>query len=173
VSPYSFGRARVLSCGLALCAAASVLPAGAAAQAHARPLSAAAGGDSSTAADRAAVERAVADYVDALYLVEPARVERSVHPSLSKVGFARSAAGYAASRMTFDELRALAARWNAGRRVDTARAPREITVLDVLDQTASAKLVAQWGVDYLHLAKYDGRWQIVNVIWQSPPRPAQ
>ena len=126
-----------------------------------------------TGDDKEAVRRAALDYVESIYDVNPAKVERSVHPSLSKVGFARSAAGYAASRMTFDELRALAARWNAGRRVDTARAPREITVLDVLDQTASAKLVAQWGVDYLHLAKYDGRWQIVNVIWQSPPRPAQ
>jgi hypothetical protein len=34
---------------------------------------------------------------------------------------------------------------------------------------ASAKLVAAWGVDYLRLAKYDGRWMIVNVLWRSPP----
>jgi len=47
-----------------------------------------------------------------------------------------------------------------------------VTVLDALDQTASAKLVADWGVDYLHLARYDGRWKIVNVLWQSPPPPA-
>jgi hypothetical protein len=121
------------------------------------------------AADRGGVEQAVADYVDALYEVDSARVTRSVHPSLSKVGFERSAGGYRASRMTYDELRALAARWNARRRFDVAKAPREIVVLDLLDQTASAKLVAHWGVDYLHLAKYGGRWQIVNVLWQSPP----
>jgi hypothetical protein len=150
--------------GLAPLAALLALPPAAAAQPQPRPPS---------AADRAAVAGAVADYVDALYQVDPARVERSVHPSLSKLGFTRTAAGYAPARMTYDELRALAARWNAGRRVDPARAPREITVLDLLDQTASAKLVADWGVDYLHLAKYDGRWQIVNVLWQSPPRPAR
>jgi len=26
-------------------------------------------------------------------------------------------------------------------------------------------------MDYFHLAKYDGKWMIVNVLWQSlPPR---
>ena len=38
-----------------------------------------------------------------------------------------------------------------------------------LDQTATVKLVAQWGVDYMHLARYDGRWKVVNVLWQSAP----
>jgi hypothetical protein len=54
--------------------------------------------------------------------------------------------------------------------VDPERAPKEIRILDLLDQTASAKLIAHWGVDYFHLAKYDGRWMIVNVLWQTPPR---
>lgn len=121
--------------------------------------------------DRQAVTQAVYDYVDALYLVDPARIERSVHPDLSKVGFWRSeeGAGYQVLHMTFDELVALAERWNQNGRVDPATAPREVTVLDVLDQTATAKLTAEWGVDYLQLAKYDGTWKIVNVLWQSPP----
>ena len=39
----------------------------------------------------------------------------------------------------------------------------------VLDKTASAKVVAHWGVDYMHLAKVDGRWMIRNILCQSPP----
>ena len=31
------------------------------------------------------------------------------------------------------------------------------------DQTASAKLTAWWGTDYLLLGKYDGRWMISSV----------
>jgi Putative lumazine-binding len=49
-------------------------------------------------------------------------------------------------------------------------APKEVTILDVLDQTASVKLVAEWGVDYMRLAKFDGEWMIVNVLWQSQPK---
>ena len=36
-----------------------------------------------------------------------------------------------------------------------------------MNQTASAKLTAAWGVDYFHLAKYGGKWKIVHVLWQS------
>lgn len=119
--------------------------------------------------DRQQVEQAVADYVDAIYQVDPALVERSVHPSLAKVGFNRANANnpYRVLRMTYDELRQFAGVWNRSGRIDVENAAREIVVFEVLDQTATAKLTADWGVDYLHLAKFDGRWQIVNVLWQS------
>ncbi len=42
-------------------------------------------------------------------------------------------------------------------------------VFDVQDQTASAKLTASWGTDYLLLAKVGDRWMITHVLWQSPP----
>ena len=46
---------------------------------------------------------------------------------------------------------------------------KKVEVLDVLDQTAVAKVTAQWGIDYLQLAKYDGQWKIINIIWQTHP----
>ena len=27
---------------------------------------------------------------------------------------------------------------------------------------------AAWGIDYMHLAKYDGTWKI-DILWQEPP----
>ena len=46
-------------------------------------------------------------------------------------------------------------------------------MLDVLDQTAVAKVTANWGIDYMLLAKFDGRWKIVEILWQShPPKGA-
>jgi hypothetical protein len=134
-------------------------------------LTAAAHRNQETGADRRAVELAVEDYVDALYLVDPSRIDRSVHPDLTKLGFHRrnSEAPFEEMVMSFQELRDLSAGWNASGAVNPETAPREITVLDVSDQTASAKLVADWGVDYLHLARYDGRWKIIQVLWQSPP----
>jgi hypothetical protein len=39
--------------------------------------------------------------------------------------------------------------------------------LDVRDQTAVVRVVAWWGQDYLQMAKHDGRWMIVHVLWQS------
>jgi hypothetical protein len=45
-------------------------------------------------------------------------------------------------------------------------------VLEVLDQTAVAKVTASWGIDYMLLGKYDGAWKISQILWQShPPKP--
>jgi hypothetical protein len=123
----------------------------------------------STAEDRAGVEAAVLDYVEGVYDADPDRIRRSVHPDLAKFGFARRSTNddYRIIPMTFDQLVELAGEYNADGTKVPAGAPKTIEILDVLDQTAAAKLTASWGVDYFHLAKYDGRWQIVQVLWQS------
>jgi hypothetical protein len=122
-----------------------------------------------TAGDREAVRQAALDYVEGIYNLQPDRIRRSVHPSLVKRGFYKKDATtpYAESPMTFDQLVALAGNWNKDGKRDTSI--KEVTVLDVLDQTASAKLTATWGIDYMLLGKYDGTWKIVQILWQSHP----
>lgn len=122
------------------------------------------------AGEEAAVRAAVLDYVEGVYEVDPARIERSVHPELAKRGFGRREAAepYREIPMTFEGLVELAAGYNKDGHIPDD-APKEVIVYEVLDQTASIKLVAEWGIDYMHLAKYDGRWKIVNVLWQSHP----
>ena len=123
-------------------------------------------------ADEDAVRQAVLDYVEGVYNVDPARIERSVHPKLAKIGFYRSATDPTyrpGNGMTFDGLIEVAKTWNKNGKL-RKDAPKEIPLFEVLDQTATAKLVAEWGIDYFHLAKFDGKWMIVNVIWQSPPK---
>jgi putative lumazine-binding protein len=125
-----------------------------------------------TDADREAVRQAALDYVESIYNVEPSRIERSVHPKLAKLGFYRPPADDAyrpGSAMTFERLVEVAKNFNKEGKL-RKDAPKEVTILDLLDQTASVKLVAEWGVDYMHLAKFDGKWMIVNVLWQSPPK---
>lgn len=123
-----------------------------------------------TDADRAAVKAAVADYVDALYKAETAPIDKSVDVTLRKYGYwynSKTKTWSQGSEMNFKQLHALAASWNAEKKRDTSI--REIKILDILDKTASAKLVANWGIDYFHLSKQDGKWMIVNIIWQSHP----
>jgi hypothetical protein len=119
--------------------------------------------------DRAAVKQAVLDYVEALYEADSSRIERSVHPELFKLGFEREKDGtYKLYRMTYQQLYDLAAKWNKSGKVPK-NSVKEIVVYDVVDQTASAKLTARWGIDYLHLAKFDGKWKITDILWQTPP----
>jgi hypothetical protein len=123
-----------------------------------------------TDADRAAVKQAAIDYIESIYNVNPAQVERSVHPELVKRGFSASqgAANYSANAMTYAELLDLAKTYNVNGRI-SKDAPKEVVIFDVVDQTASVKVTADWVIDYMHLAKYDGKWKIINILWQSPP----
>jgi hypothetical protein len=126
-----------------------------------------------SSSDTAAVRQAALDYVEGIYTADTSRIERSVHKNLTKRGFWRESAeaNYRPeTSMTFDQLMKLTASWNKDGKRDTS--VKQVEVLDVLDQTASAKIVAAWGIDYMHLAKYDGRWQIINIVWQAHPPKA-
>ncbi len=118
----------------------------------------------------AAVERAVMDYCEAFYEVKPAYIERSVHPELHKFGFGRRSPDEAYQKipMNYTQLIDLAKRWNKDG-TKAKGAPKKVEVLDVLDQIACAKLTAAWGIDYLLLGKYDRKWKIEQVIWQTHP----
>lgn len=124
-----------------------------------------------TTADRESVRRAVLDYVEGFYEGDTAKLVRSVRPEVQKFGFwiPRDSTRYVGEAMPWSEFLSYARRIRDRRTPAPANAPKEITVFDVLDQTATAKLTAWWGTDYLLLAKYDGRWMIRMVLWQSPP----
>ena len=123
-----------------------------------------------TETDRDGVKQAVLDYVEALYEADPGRIERSVHPELFKLGFEPDKDGlYKPYRMTYQQLYDLAAKWNKSGKIPK-NSVKEVTVYDVSDQTAAAKLTAMWGIDYIHLAKFDGRWKITDILWQTPPK---
>ena len=98
-------------------------------------------------------------------------MDESVHPKLQKIGYvpSREGTGYRELWMNFYELKELVSGWNKEGRFDPETAKREVRILDRLDQTAVARLDAEWGIDFFHLAKFGPTWKIVNVIWQSYP----
>ena len=122
-------------------------------------------------AEREAVRAAVLDYVEGIYTVDHTRIERSVHPDMAKRGFfvKKGETAYSPHVMTYAQLVELAKNYNKDGHV-AKDAPKEVVVYDISDQTATAKLTAVWGIDYMHLAKYDGKWKIINVLWQTPPK---
>ena len=122
------------------------------------------------AADREAVKRAVLDYVEGFYEGDSAKFVRSVHSSLAKYGFGwnKESGKYGGGGMNLgDALKTIAGIKKRGGM--SPQTPKDVVVFDVLDQTASAKLTASWGVDYLLLGRYDGKWMVSHILWQSPP----
>jgi hypothetical protein len=128
--------------------------------------------EAQSAADSAAIRAAVSDYVEGFYTGDTLRFNRSIRRDIHKYGFMRSDAGrYTGSLMPWQYFLESAEEVRSGRDKAPPDALRRIELLDVLDQIAVAKLTALWGIDYLTLAKYDGRWMIQQVLWQMhPPR---
>ncbi len=124
--------------------------------------------------DKQNVSNAVADYVDAFYLGDTTKILRSISPAVVKYGYYRKKdeTKYVGEPMSYREMLDYAT--SVGKRKtpnpNLDKWPRKIEVLDCQDQTASAKLTAWWGTDYILLAKLDGKWMITHVLWQSPPK---
>ena len=123
--------------------------------------------------DEEGVRNAVLNYVEGLYQVDSNRIKQSVHTDLYKIGYyyRKDLEKYTGPhQMTYQELVNLAASWNKDGDNANDDSPKKIEILDLLDKTATAKLSAEWGIDYFQLAKENDRWMIMNVLWQSPPK---
>jgi hypothetical protein len=124
----------------------------------------------STSSEKSEIEKAVLNYVEAFYQADTTRAYESIVKDLAKRGYYTAKDGsIKEAKMSFDQLISLAKRWKSTQNI-TAETPRKVTVFDVLDKIASAKVEAKWGVDFFHLAKIDGKWMIINVLWQDPPQ---
>jgi hypothetical protein len=123
-----------------------------------------------SSASRDAVTRVALDYIEGFYEGDTAKLVRALRPDMAKYGFSRDSTGkYTGSRMTFAEALDYARRVKARNRPVNPAWPKQVVVYEVLERTASAKVTAWWGSDYLLIANHDGRWTISDVLWESPP----
>jgi hypothetical protein len=123
------------------------------------------------AADRAAIRAAALDYIEGWYEGDSARMTRALHPELAK-RIVRTDPATGQSRLGQQGARTLIqdTRDGGGRDTPPAQRRRDVTILDVHGGAASAKIVASDWIDYLHLARWNGRWVIVNVLWELTPK---
>jgi hypothetical protein len=113
------------------------------------------------------IEAAILNYVNAFYEADTTKVYESIARDLAKRGYFTTGEGQVKeAKMNFEQLVRLAQRWKTTQNI-TAETPKKITVFDVLGKIASAKVEAKWGIDLFHLAKIDGHWMIINVLWQD------
>jgi hypothetical protein len=124
-----------------------------------------------SAADSSGIRAAALDYIDGYYAGDGARMERALHPELAK----RIVRVNERGRSQLGQMSAmsliLGTRDGGGRDTPVAERRNDVTIFDIYGNSASAKIYASGWVDYLHLAKWNGRWVIVNVLWELHPAP--
>jgi len=123
-----------------------------------------------SAADAEAIRQTALDYIEGWYEGNAERMERALHPELAKRIVQTNPQN---GRSRLDQMGALSlvqgTRRGGGRDTPKQRQRKDVTILDVFGGAASVKIVAADWVDYLHVAKSNGRWVIVNVLWELNP----
>ena len=123
-----------------------------------------------TAADSSAIRATALDYVEGWYEGNAQRMSRAVHPELVK----RIVESDTATKHSVIETMGATALVNGarhgwGRKTPADRRQKDVTILDIFGKAASVKTVMADWIDYMQMAKVDGRWVIVNVLWETKP----
>ncbi|TKD58974.1 nuclear transport factor 2 family protein [Flavobacterium sp. ASW18X] len=121
-----------------------------------------------TKQDSIEIKQVALDYLVSQHTVKPELFERSAHPRMVKRTFWKNRiANKEYLRETFkDGMVLLAETYNVKGDKFPENPTKEVVLLDVYDKVASVKLVADEWIDYMHIVKLNGEWQIVNVLWQ-------
>lgn len=123
-----------------------------------------------TPSDADLIKQTALDYIEGWYEGNAERMERALHPELAKRIVQTDQRG----RNNLGQMGAMTlvgyTRMGGGKDTPKDKQQKDVTVLDIFGNAASAKVVASDWVDYLHLAKWNGRWVIVNVLWELKPK---
>lgn len=118
--------------------------------------------------DRASIMQASRDYLEGWYEADPERMARALHPDLVKrtVGLDADGGQWRLLRPSTAEMMVGFTREGGGSAVPEGERTYEISIQDGFRHIACVRALSPLFMDYLHLAKFDERWLIVNVIWE-------
>lgn len=121
-------------------------------------------------ADKAAITATTLDYIEGWYEGSTERMERALHPDLAKRIVRTSDKGQSSLGQMSAMGLVQGVRTGYGKNTPKDKQQKDVTILDVFENAASVKVVASDWVDYLHIAKFNGRWVIINVLWEMKPQ---
>jgi hypothetical protein len=123
-----------------------------------------------TAADSSAIKQTALDYIEGWYEGNAERMERALHPELAKRIVNTDTRG----RNSLGQMGALTlinnVKRGGGKDTPENQRRKDVRILDIFGNAASVRVDASTWVDYLHVAKWNGRWVIVNVLWELRPQ---
>jgi hypothetical protein len=121
-------------------------------------------------ADKAAITATALDYIEGWYEGNAERMERALHPDLAKRIVRTNDQGQSQLQQMSAMGLVQGVKRGGGKNTPKEKQEKEVTILDLYRNAASVKVVASDWIDYLHVAKFNGRWVIVNVLWELKPQ---
>jgi Putative lumazine-binding len=119
--------------------------------------------------DENAIKQTATDYIEGWYEGDATRMERALHPELAK----RMVSPDSRGRSRLNQMSAMtlveSTRAGGGKNTPKEQQQKDITILDRFHNAAVVKIVASGWIDYLEEVKFDGKWKIINVLWELKP----
>jgi len=125
-----------------------------------------------TDADREAIKRTALNYAEGWYEGNADKMESALSPDLAK----RIAQTNPQGQSSLGQMTAMrlvqATRGGSGKSTPSAEQQKDVTILDMMGGAATVKLEMRDWVDYMHIGRMNGKWVIINVLWEfKPARP--
>jgi hypothetical protein len=121
--------------------------------------------------ERAAIEQVARDYLEGWYAADPERIGRALHPDLAKRYVHTYPSGRQAVQSVTREVMVEMTRAGGGSKLPAEKRNVAAQVLEISGDIAVVRASSSEYLEYLSLAKCNGRWQIVNVLWRFQSRP--
>jgi len=108
------------------------------------------------------------DYVEGWFTADEECMRRCLHPDLVKRTIMRNPqqGTWELRRPADAEMMVSFTQEGGGSDAPETEKTFEITILDVFRHIATVKILSHPYMDYLHLARFNDRWLIVNVLWE-------
>jgi hypothetical protein len=123
--------------------------------------------------DRTQIEATALNYIDGSFSGDADRMEKALHPELTKMLLAnnRVTGRPFLHKMGASDL-------IEGTRAGLGTVPEDerninVEIYDVSHGIAEAKITSSRYIDHLQLAKVNGEWKIINVLWVPNPNAAR
>jgi hypothetical protein len=124
-----------------------------------------------TAADSTGIRETALNYIQGWYEGNAERMAQALHPELAKRIVRTDPKTGRSSLGTMGALTLInSTKMGGGSNTPAARRRSDYRLLDIYENAAVARVDAGDWVDYLQLAKWNGRWVIVNVLWELRPQ---
>jgi hypothetical protein len=120
--------------------------------------------------DEDQIKQAALDYCEGWYEGDAERMEDCLHPELAKRIIRTDPATGRSKLENMGAMRLVQyTRKGYGTKTPAEAQQKDVVVLDVYENVACARATMSGWIDYMHLAKWNGRWVIVNVLWELKP----
>lgn len=120
-----------------------------------------------TVTDNAAIYQAVADYYEGWYTPNTEQVAQCLHTNLAKRAIKRDETGKEYLLHLTKEVMVDATRQGGGSNSPGEKKNWTIAILDCYEEIATVKVSSVEYMEYIHLAKQEGQWRIVNVLYTN------